>query len=298
MLASLLACAPCVGLAAESVAEHFTLENGLEVIVLPNHRVPAVSHMLWYKIGAADDPQGKSGLAHFHEHMMYQGTNTLKKGEYSRIIAEKGGQENAFTGYDATSYYVNIRKEELGLAMKLEADRMRALKPASEDALKEKEVIIEERRSRIENSPDALLSEQVNAALFRNHPYHVPVIGWMHEMEGLSLQDVQDFHAKYYHPNNAILIVSGDVTGDEVKKLALEHYGKLPPKPIPARVWKQEPPQNAKRRVSLSHVNVQQESWMRDYAAPSVAYGAKDQALPLFLLSQLLGGGKTSKLYA
>ncbi len=290
-----LVCAPMA--VAADTTQSFTLANGLEVIVIPNHRVPAVSHMLWYKIGAADDPAGKSGLAHFHEHMMYQGTAKLKKGEYSQTIAERGGQENAFTGEDATSYYVNISKKELPLAMELEAERMRGLKPSDADALKEKEVIIEERRMRIENSPEALLSEQVNAALYRNHPYHWPTIGWMHEMQGLTKKDVLDFHAKYYHPNNAILIVSGDVTADEVKVQAQKYYGDLPRVAVPERIWNDEPPQNAERRVVLRHVNVQQPSWSRDYATASVAYGKKEEALPLFMLSQLMGGGKTSRFY-
>lgn len=291
-----LAGAPALAAAPEKV-EQFTLSNGLEVIVIPNHRVPAVSHMLWYRVGAADDPRGKSGLAHYHEHMMYQGTQMLKAGEYSKTIAAQGGQENAFTGHDATSYYVNISKDKLPLAMKLEADRMRALVPLEADAAKEKQVILEERRQRVENNPGALLSEQVNAALLRGHPYHIPVIGWMHEMEGLTLADVQAFHRRYYHPNNAMLIVSGDVTGEEVKALAQDYYGSLPKVEVPPRLWTDEPPQNAARRISLSHPNVTQPSWMRDYAAPSVTYGDTNNALPLMLLAQLMGGGKTSKLY-
>ena len=281
---------------AEAI-ESTTLANGLEVIVIPNHRVAAVSHMIWYRIGAADDPLGKSGLAHYHEHMMFQGTEKLKKGEYSQTVASKGGNENAFTGEDATSYYIDIAKSELPLAMELEAERMKGLKPEPADALKEKEVIIEERRLRIENNPAALLDEQMKAALFRNHPYHWPAIGWMHEMQGLTLQDVLDFHTRYYHPNNAIVIVSGDVTGPEVVALAQKYYGDLPNVPIPLRVWNEEPPQNAERRVYLHHPNVKQESWSRDYATAGIVYGKKEEGLPLFLLSQLMGGGKTSRLY-
>jgi zinc protease len=298
-----LAVAPMGALAAAPQKAHsqniesFSLANGLEVIVIENHRVPAVSHMLWYRVGAADDPQGKSGLAHYHEHIMFQGTEALKTGEYSKTIAAQGGQENAFTGHDATSYYVNIAKEQLGLAMKLEADRMRGLKPADADVAKEKDVILEERRLRIENQPDALLAEQVNAALFRHHPYHTPVIGWMHEMQGLTGQDVMDFHAKYYHPNNAILIVSGDVTAAEVKALAQTYYGDLPKADVPPRRWAEEPPQIAARRVTLEHVNVRQASWSRRYAVSSLSYGNKELALPLHVVAQLLGGGKTSWLY-
>lgn len=277
--------------------ENFTLENGLEVIVIPNHRVPAVNHTLWYKIGAADDPPGKSGLAHYHEHTMFLGTKKYKNGEYSSIIARNGGDQNAFTGYDATAYFINISKENLPLAMEMEADRMGELTATDGDMEKEKQVIIEERRMRIDNNPDALLAEQVNATLFRHHPYHLPVIGWQHEMEGLTKQDVLDFHKKYYHPNNAVLIVSGDVTAAEVKPLAEKYYGNLPEAGIPARRWNEEPPQRAERRITMRHSQVTQPELTLTYAASSLGYGKKEQALPLFILAQVLGGGKTSRLY-
>lgn len=277
--------------------ETFTLANGLEVIVIPNHRVPAVSHFIWYRIGAADDPPGKSGLAHYHEHMMYEGTYSHKAGEYADIIARHGGEENAFTGYDATSYYVSIAKSELPLAMELEADRMRGLNPTDAGSAKEKQVIIEERRMRIENNPGSLLSEQMNAALYRNHPYHWPVIGWMSEMEGLTKEDVLKFHRTYYHPNNAILIISGDITAAEVKPLAQKYYGNLPRIAVPPRYWHEEPPQNNERRLVMHHKNVRQPVFYRTYATHSLGYGKKEEALPLFVLSQVLGEGKTSRLY-
>lgn len=277
--------------------ETFTLANGLEVIVIPNHRIPAISHMLWYRIGAADDPQGKSGLAHYHEHMMFQGTSKLKPGEYSSIIARHGGEQNAFTGRDATSYYVDIAREKLPMVMEMEADRMRGLVISDEGAAKEKQVIIEERRQRTDNSPAALLNEQVNAALFRHHPYHMPVIGWMHEMEGLTKDDVLNFHRTYYHPNNAILIVSGDITAEQLKPLAQKYYGPLKAGKIPPRRWNSEPPHNAARAVTLRHVNVKQPTWSRSYAADSMGYGKRDNALPLYTLAQLLAAGKSSRLY-
>ncbi len=277
--------------------ESFTLKNGLEVIVIPNHRVPAVNHTLWYKVGAADDPRGKSGLAHYHEHAMFLGTNKYKSGEYSRIIARNGGEQNAFTGYDATAYYVNISKENLPLAMEMEADRMNGLTASDTDMEKEKQVIIEERRMRIDNNPDALLAEQVNAILFRNHPYRLPVIGWQHEMDGLTKQDVMDFHKKWYHPGNAILIVSGDVTAQEVKSLAEKYYGNIPKGQISARIWTDEPPQRANRHVVMRHPQVIQPELSRIYFASSLGYGKKEDALPLFVLAHVLGGGKTSRLY-
>jgi zinc protease len=275
----------------------FTLDNGLEVIVIPNHRVPAVNHTLWFKIGAADDPSGKSGLAHFHEHVMFLGTAKYKSGEYSSIVSRSGGEHNAFTGYDATAYFINISKENLPLAMEMEADRMNDLSASDSDIEKEKQVIIEERRMRIDNNPDALLSEQVNAALFRNHPYHWPSIGWQHEMNGLTRQDVIDFHKKWYHPNNAILIIGGDVTAEEVRPLAEKYYGKIPRAEVPQRIWNDEPPQRGERRITMHHPQVTQPEISRTYATVSLGYGKKDEALPLFILAQVLGGGKTSRLY-
>jgi zinc protease len=292
-LALMLITKPASALTTES----FTLKNGMEVVVTQNHRVPAVSHMIWLRVGSADDPAGKSGLAHFHEHVMFLGTPRYSRGQYSDIIARHGGEQNAFTGYDATSYFVNIAKEHLPLVMELEADRIRGLTPSDQDIANERQVILEERRSRVENNPDALLNEQVNAMLFRNHPYRIPVIGWMHEMEGLTKQDVLDFHARYYHPNNMILIVSGAITADELRPLAEKYYGPLRRKEVPKREWTSEPPQIAARRITLAHPNVNQPVWSRTYSAASLAYGKKEHALPLFLLSQLLGGGKTSRLY-
>jgi zinc protease len=282
---------------AAATVEQFKLANGLEVIVIPNHRVPAVTQMLWIKVGAADDPLGKSGLAHFHEHMMYQGTPAYGAGEYAERITAAGGEQNAFTGNDAVAYYITIAKEKLPLAMELEANRMGPLSPSDSNAKKEKEVIIEERRARIENNPQALFSEQMTAALWRNHPYHQPIIGWMHEMEGLTKNDVLAFHQRWYHPNNAILILSGDITAAEARPLVERYYGVLSAGAVPKRRWNSEPPHNAARTIVMHHTNVQQPVWERIYAASSLGSGNKDHALPLLVLSQLLGGGKTSTLY-
>jgi zinc protease len=297
LLAALCWLASAPALAAEAAIGSFTLPNGLEVVVVENHRVPAVSHMIWYRVGATDDPPGKSGLAHFHEHVMFLGTAAYKAGEFSALVARKSGQQNAFTGHDATSYYITIAKEHLGLAMALEADRMRGLTPSDVAVDNEKQVILEERRMRIENNPQALLGEQVDAALFRHHPYRLPVIGWMHEMEGLTKADVLAFHRAWYHPNNAIVIISGDVTLDEARKLATQHYGPLKRATLPERRWNSEPPQLAPRHLSLEHANVKQPVWSRSYATASLAHGDKAQAMPLMLAAQLLGGGKTSRLY-
>jgi zinc protease len=283
--------------APKSDIETFNLSNGLEVIVIENHRIPAVSHMIWYRVGAADDPTGKSGLAHFHEHLMFQGTEKTKPGEFADIINKHGGEQNAFTTRDTTSYYVTIEKKNLPLVMDLESDRMRGLKVADDNALRERQVIIEERRMRIENNPDAQLSEQINAALYRNHPYHVPIIGWMSEMEGLSLADVVNFHKTWYHPNNAVLILSGDITAAEAKPLVEKYYGGLSKQAVPQRIWNVEPPHIASRRVTLHHSQVNQPIVSREYMSSSFKYGDTKDALPLFVLSQLLGGGKNGLLY-
>lgn len=296
-LALALSVLPYTVLAAKPTIESFKLANGLEVIVIPNHRVPAVTHMLWIKVGAADDPLGKSGLAHFHEHMMYQGTPGYGAGEYAERITAAGGEQNAFTGNDATAYYITIAKEKLPLAMELEANRMGPLSPSDANTKKEKEVIIEERRARIENNPSALFFEQLNAALWRNHPYHQPVIGWMHEMEGLNRNDVLAFHQRWYYPNNAILILGGDITAAEARPLVERYYGGLSAGSVPKRRWNSEPPHNAERRLLMTHANVKQPVWARSYAADSLGSGKTERALPLLVLSQLLGGGKTSALH-
>ncbi len=296
VLALLLWAHPAAAEVSASV-ESFTLANGLEVVVIPNHRLPAVSHMLWYRVGGGDDPSGKSGLAHFHEHVMFLGTAAHGPGEYDALISRHGGQQNAFTGYDATAYYIDISKDELPLAMALEADRMNPLTVSDAGVKREREVIMEERRARIENSPTALFSEQMNASLFRQHPYHTPVIGWMHEMKQLTRADVFRFHQIWYHPNNAVLVLSGDITAAEARPMVERYYGGLPRVPVPQRRWSDEPPQLAPRQIAMRHANVKQPVWSRIYAASSLGYGNKDQALPTLVLSQLLGVGKTSRLY-
>lgn len=269
----------------------------MEVIIIPNHRVPAVTHMIWYKIGSADDPPGKSGVAHYLEHMMFQGSKNLKPGEYAKIIARHGGQQNAFTHFDATSYYVSIAKEHLPLVMKLEAERMQGLLFSEADAAREKEVIIEERRMRIENSPAALFNEQINNALWQHHPYRIPIIGWMHEMQGLTREDVLDFWKAYYRPNNAILIISGDVTAAEMKPLAEKYYGGIKPL-APARFrWNEEPPARVDTRIEMHHANVKEPLWERVWALPSVGQGKEKEALALMVAAHGLGGSNVSRLY-
>ncbi len=277
--------------------ETFTLENGMEVVVVPNHRAPVVVHMVWYRVGAADDPVGKSGIAHFLEHLMFKGTPRYPGDEFSRLVARHGGNENAFTSQDYTGYYQKVAKERLGLVMALEADRMTNLVLSDEVVLPERDVIIEERRSRVDNEPSALVGEQNAAAQYLAHPYGVPIIGWEHEIRALTTDDALAFYRRHYAPGNAILVVSGDITVAELKPLAEKHYGVIPAQDIAPRLRPQEPPQRAARRVELRDGRVSQPSLSRSYIAPSLTAGATEHAYPLQLLAEALGGGATSRLY-
>lgn len=285
-------------LAAEPVkVETFMLENGMQVVVIPNHRVPAVSHMIWFRIGSADEPRGESGLAHYLEHMMFKGTDKLKVGEYSQVVSKHGGDHNAFTSYDYTGYYVNIAKENLPLVMDLEANRMVKLHVDEAEFLKEREVIIEERSMRTDNQPSALLHEQMGAALFLNHPYHTPIIGWRHEMANLNREQVFAMYHRYYHPNNAVLVVAGDITAAKLKPLAEKYYGTLKKGEELTRDWTSEPPSAAERRLVLRDEKVQQPNFSRYYLAPSFVTGETKHAISLTLLAQVVGGSQTSRLY-
>ena len=282
---------------AEIRIETFHLKNGMEVIVVPNHRVPAVSHTIWYKVGAGDDPEGKSGLSHYLEHMMFQGTKRFPDDAYSRTISALGGQNNAFTGHDFTAYYVNIARDKLPQVMDMEANRMRNLNPLQDDFSRERDVIIEERRLTLENKPVSVLSEQMDAALYLNHPYHISVIGYKHEMAGLTGEDVMAHYRKFYHPANALLVVAGDITAKQLKPLAEKYYGGITPGKKVKREWTSEPPQIAERRVVLRDANVTQAGWYRNYLAPSLVTGETKHAIPLSVLAQIWGGGETSRFY-
>ena len=275
----------------------FTLANGMQVVVVPNHRVPVVNHMVWYKVGSADDPPGKSGIAHFLEHLMFKGTKTLASGEFSRRVARNGGRENAFTSTDYTGYFQTVALDRLELVMAMEADRMTNLVLTEEDVRTERMVILEERRQRTDNDPAAILSEHVNAALFVNHPYRIPVIGWEHEIRGLDRDSILAFYRQRYAPNNAILVVSGDITADRLRPLAEKYYGAIPAAPTPPRARPQEPPHRAARSVILTDARVRQPAWSRSYLAPSYSAGATEHAYPLQVLAQVLGSGATSRLY-
>ncbi|TMJ41619.1 MAG: insulinase family protein [Alphaproteobacteria bacterium] len=284
--------------AAQPLAETFTLANGLQVVVIPDHRAPVVTHMVWYRVGSADEPQGKSGIAHFLEHLMFKGTNKYPPGAFSRIIRQNGGEENAFTTKDYTAFFQRIAKDRLGLVMDLEADRMQNLVLKDENVLPELKVVEEERRERTDNDPASLLGEQIDAMLYLAHPYHKPVIGWMAEINKLTRQDAIAFYKAHYTPANAVLIVAGDVTLDEVKKLAEEHYGKLTNTfDVATRTRTEEPEPLAPRRVTLTDARAASPVIQRTYLTVSYATAQKGEAEALDVLAELLGGGATSRLY-
>ncbi|MVA99566.1 insulinase family protein [Nitratireductor sp. CAU 1489] len=283
---------------AKSTVSRFVLDNGLEIVVIPDHRAPIVTHMLWYKVGSADEAPGKSGIAHFFEHLMFKGTTNHAPGEFSRRVAEIGGQENAFTSYDYTAYFQQVTPDALETMMAYEADRMRNLVLTEAVIAPERDVILEERGSRVENEPGGLLGEEVNATLYQNHPYGVPVIGWMHEIEALNRADAIAFYERYYAPNNAVLVVAGDVTAERVRTLAEQTYGMVARGPaLPPRLRPREPEQNTRRTVTLNDPRVSQPSFRKAWVMPSYATGASGEAEALDLLSEILGGGVRSRAY-
>ena len=273
----------------------FTLENGMEVVVVEDHRAPAVQHMVWYRAGSADEPKGASGIAHFLEHLLFKATDKMEAGEFSATVAANGGRDNAFTSYDYTAYFQRVAADRLELMMSMESDRMKNIRLTEEDILTERDVILEERNQRTENNPGALFNEQLNAAQYLNHRYGVPIIGWKHEVQGLDLQDALSFYETYYSPNNAILVVSGDVEPQEVRRLAETYYGAIPANPdLPKRLRTQEPPQTAERRLLFRDARVAQPYVSRSYLAPERDPGAQEGAAALTLLAEILGGGTTS----
>jgi len=269
----------------------FSLDNGMDVLVIEDHRAPVVVQMVWYRAGAADEPAGVSGIAHFLEHLLFKATDDLKAGELSNTVAANGGSDNAFTSQDYTAYYQRIAADRLELVMKMEADRMRDLRLTVDDIATERDVILEERNSRTENNPDALFREQRAAAQYMNHPYGIPIIGWKHEMQQLSLQDAMAFYKRFYAPNNATLIVAGDVAPDEVLALAKKYYGPLAPTAdLPKRKRPTEPPQRSERRMTFVDDRIAQPYVIRGYLAPERNAGDQKQAAALTMLAQLLGG--------
>ncbi len=297
LLVGLLALATPV-FAQQAKVTTFTLQNGMEAVVIEDHRAPVVTHMVWYRVGSADEAPGKSGIAHFLEHLMFVGTDDIPEGDFSRIIEGLGGDDNAFTSYDYTAYFQRISTEHLELMMTMEADRMRDLVLNEEAVQTERDVVLSERAQRTDSDPGSLFSEQRAAALYMNHHYGIPVIGWRHEIEQLNLTDALEFYRHYYAPNNAILVVAGDVDPHEVEALAVAHYGKLEPSDgITARARPTEPPHLSPRRLEFFDARVSNPYVIRSYLAPERNTGSQSQAAALTVLAELLGGsGLTSVL--
>src|SRR5271165_6393422 len=277
----------------------FTLANGLQVVVIQDHRTPVVTEMIWYKVGSADETPGKSGLAHFLEHLMFKGTKKHPAGEFSQTVLKVGGNENAFTSNDYTGYFQRVPREKLPLMMEFEADRMTGLILKDENVLPERDVVLEEYNMRVANNPEARLNEQIMAALYLNHPYQRPVIGWHHEIEKLDREQALEFYHRFYAPNNAILVIAGDTDANEVRPLAEATFAKVAAQPsIPVRrIRPQEPEPVAPRTVTLADPHVEQPSVKRYYLVPSATTAAPGESAALDVLAQLMGGGSNSYLY-
>ena len=278
--------------------ESFTLENGMQVVVIPDNRTPVVTHMVWYKVGAADEPEGVSGIAHFLEHLMFKGTEKFPGSTFSDTIARLGGTENAFTSQDYTAYFQRVAKEHLPTMMEMEADRMSNLILTDPVVLPERDVVKEERSSRTDNDPSARLSEKMARVVSPVHPYGIPIIGWPEEIAKLSKEDAISFYNRFYTPSNAILIVAGDVTPEEVKTLAETYYGPIAQRAeVGPRVRPQNPKRTAPEVVELASPQVGLENIRWSFQTPSYATGKKGEGAVLDVVSQVLGGGVTSHLY-
>jgi len=279
-------------------SENFVLPNGLQVVVLPSSRAPIVNQLVVYKVGSADEVYGKTGIAHFLEHMMFKGTPTMSPSEFSRIVARTGGRDNAYTSFDTTGYYQTVAPDRLEMVMRMEADRMANLRITEKELIPERQVVLEERRMRIENSPGALLGEAVQEQLYGRHkPYAMPISGYVDDVKKLNVQDLVAFYGKWYAPNNAILIVAGDTTVEQVRKLAEKHYGPIAARKVEPRRRPSEGAGDLPQRVVRADARVAEPRWSRHYLAPSYHTGETQHAYALQVLAQLLGGSETSRLW-
>ena len=278
-------------------AFQFALQNGLQVVVVPDRRAPVVTQMLWFKVGAVDDPPGISGLAHFFEHMMFRGTKAFPAGQFSLTVARNGGDDNAFTTHDYTVFHEQVTKDKLRLVMHLEADRMVNLNLSDSAVGTERDVVLEERRMRVDNDPEALTEEQAEAVLQLSHPYGRPVIGWPEEIRHIGRVEAEEFYKSHYAPNNAILVVAGDVTSDEVRAAAEAEYGQLPGRELAVRADYAQPARQGETRLSIARPDAKVPMFLRLYRVESYAEAAPGKAEALEILAKLLGGDATSALY-
>lgn len=292
---------PVVAKATGQTAAHIselTLKNGMRIIVNEDHRAPTVAHMVWYRVGSIDERNGTTGVAHALEHMMFKGTKTLKPGEFSRRVAQLGGRENAFTSKDYTAYFQQIEKSQLEKVMALEADRMRNLVIDKNEFAKEIRVIMEERRLRTDDQPIALVHEALNATAFAVAPYRNPVIGWMDDLQHMTAEDVRDWYAQWYAPNNATMVVSGDVDPKQVFRLAQKYFGKYEPMALVRTRPQNEPPQTGPKRVVVK-APAENPYVVLGFKVPGLHDVDKDNdALALEVLSAVLDGYDNARLTA
>ncbi len=279
-------------------AASFTLDNGLTVVVTTNRRVPLVTQLLMYRVGAADEEAGKSGIAHFLEHLLFKGTKTHPAGAFSDAIAAVGGRENAFTHQDYTGYWQTVPRSALETVLGFESDRMLNLQLQDAEVLPERQVVLEERRSRVDNRPGSQLSEAVMATLFRNHPYGIPIIGWEEEIHQLNTADAIAFYETWYGPQNAILVLGGDIDADQARPLIEATYGQLPRRGRDSRQRPREPASRTTRRVEMRSSLTPQPRLSRTYLVPHRKDLQPGGLEALQLLSMVLGGGNTSRLYS
>ncbi len=299
--ATLLAAPIALAETAAPKPSTFKLKNGMQVVVVPDYRAPVVTHMVWYKVGAVDEDVGKSGLAHLFEHIMFKETDDIGPGEFDTMVQRVGGQLNAFTSWDYTAYYERVAKQHLGKMMELEAERMTDLIINDDPKgpfISERDVVKEERRQRIDNNPGVILQEKVMSEIWKGHPYEITVIGRMEEVAALTPADGAAFYKKYYSPENAILVVAGDVTEAEVKKLAEATYGLKKPTGLAtaARKWRPVTPLKASQTLTHSDPKVRQPVWSRYYSGISQWRNQKE-AYALDVALDALGGSQTSQLY-
>ena len=294
VFASALVCVVPAG-AAAGAAER-TLANGLKIIVKEDHRSPVAVSMVWYRAGSMDEVSGTTGVAHVLEHMMFKGTQKVPRGEFSRIIARAGGRDNAFTSRDYTAYHQQLHKAKLALVLELEADRMVNLQFSEEEFAKEMKVIMEERRMRTDDDPHAQLSELMMATVYAAHPYRAPVIGWMNDLENMRLADARAWYMAWYAPNNATLVVCGDVEAEQVFRLAEKFFGPIPARTLPQRKTQVEPPQRGVKRISVK-APAEQPYLLMAYQVPVLRDVDNDwEPYALAVLGGVLDGSPAARL--
>ena len=293
---SILASLCFSSLAMSAEVQEFKLDNGLKIVVQEDHRAPVVVSQVWYRAGALDEVNGKTGVAHVLEHMMFKGTKTVPAGKFSRLIAAAGGKENAFTAQDQTTYYQQLEKSNLPLSIKLEADRMANLNLTDEEFAKEIKVVMEERRWRTEDKPQSKVNEQFNSTIYHVHPYGRPVVGWMNDLENMTAADAREWYNTWYAPNNATLVVVGDVNAQDVLKLAKQYFGPLKPHALPARKPQVEPEQKGERRVIVK-AQAKLPYVLMGFHVPSLQDADKDvDPYALEILAGVLNGNDSARL--